>query len=257
MTNGNGNIESIFSSSARVKILSLLLNEKPAMTLSELKNSLGGSISHSEVSRHLAKLGDLKLVQKESFSTRNYILTPLGQALMISLSTFNFLVKNEEYFRNHSLEYLPDYLVKRIDELSGARLVGTTALAEVIGKLQRVEHEALVMGEETLLYGEYGNPKAKGIVKVITTPSFYKEFFASEKYKEVWPFIVENLEIRLLPATPVNMAIYDFGRFGDIVFPLIDNQKPDHGTFFIIEDVQGIKYLKEVWEYFWEESERL
>jgi predicted transcriptional regulator len=88
----------------RLKILHII-NEKP-MRLSHISREL--DVTTAEVSRHLDRLGNAKLIERDSDS--NYNLTPFATIVLSEVANFDFLIKNVDYFLSHDLFSIPDHL---------------------------------------------------------------------------------------------------------------------------------------------------
>jgi len=99
------------SNEDRLRILRKL--EKERMNMTNLSKELG--ITTQEASRHLLRLGDVRLTQKGV--NGSHFITPYGKLVLNQLSGLEFAVKNKEYFLSHLHELLPSKFLKRIGEL--------------------------------------------------------------------------------------------------------------------------------------------
>jgi predicted transcriptional regulator len=72
----------------------------------------------TETFRHLQRLSDAKLIEKNVDGT--YSITSLGKLATSFLSSFNFILKNGEYFLKHDVFCLPYEFVERLGDLSSA-----------------------------------------------------------------------------------------------------------------------------------------
>ncbi|MHA2295186.1 MAG: ArsR family transcriptional regulator [Candidatus Hodarchaeales archaeon] len=164
------NFISAFSSSVRFDILSLLA-EQP-LNLTRIAETLNIN-STSVVSRHLARLGEQGLIQKENPSSRYYILTSFGQSVAEVLGPLGFLFKHQVYFRDHSLSDLPGYLLRDIDALNSATMVtgvGTVSIA-VKRFVESIEKSAVAIVDTT--FGNVNNKMQE--LKFIFPVSFYSD----------------------------------------------------------------------------------
>jgi predicted transcriptional regulator len=98
--------------------------DKERLRLTQLASKL--SASTQETSRHLSRLQEARIIEKESDGC--FIPTLLGRALIALLPSLKFLTKHREYFLSHDLSALPLEFLERIGELEEAEFahgVGT------------------------------------------------------------------------------------------------------------------------------------
>ncbi|MBI3022600.1 MAG: DUF1724 domain-containing protein [Thaumarchaeota archaeon] len=107
-----GELLFVLSSSNRLKLL--LEIEAENQRLTQLAQKLSGTVQ--ETSKHLSRLSDSKLVERNSEGL--YTLTSLGRLALKLLPSFKFLSENREYFLSHDLCYLPPEFIQRIGDLS-------------------------------------------------------------------------------------------------------------------------------------------
>ena len=100
------------SSSERLRILSLLNGEK--LKLSNISKKL--DITVPEASRHLQRLSEAQLIQKDSEGS--YHLTSYGELILRQLPGLDFILGNRQYFLEHDTSHLPHQFISRIGELS-------------------------------------------------------------------------------------------------------------------------------------------
>jgi predicted transcriptional regulator len=97
--------------SDRLRILFLAKKEKLKLThISERLN-----LSMQETSRHLSRLRDAKLIRKDDEGF--YHLTPFACITLHLLPSYNFILKNRDYFQDHDPSFLSPEFIKRIGEL--------------------------------------------------------------------------------------------------------------------------------------------
>jgi predicted transcriptional regulator len=95
----------------RLSLFSMIVEER--LRLTQLASKL--SASTQETSRHLSRLQEARIVEKESDGC--FIPTLLGRALIALLPSLKFLNKHKEYFLSHNLSALPLEFLERIGEL--------------------------------------------------------------------------------------------------------------------------------------------
>ena len=102
----------------RLRILELLA--EGSQVLADVAQNL--DLSKPEISRHLARMRELNLVEKKD---RNHLLTSLGEIILNLTSPIEFLINNYTYFRNHKIE-LPFTFIREIDSLMNSELLSGT-----------------------------------------------------------------------------------------------------------------------------------
>ena len=100
------------SSSERVNLLLKLQKQK--MKLSHISEKLDMTIT--ETSRHLQRLSEAKLIQKDVNGL--YGLTHFGNLALALISGICCISKNTQYFSEHDLSHLPSEFIERLGELS-------------------------------------------------------------------------------------------------------------------------------------------
>ena len=105
------------SNEDRYKIL-LQLAETP-MNVTQLSKIIG--LSLTETSRHLSRLCEVGLTQKEVEGLYN--VSSFGKTFLSQLSGTEFISMHREYFNNHSLTCLPLEYIGRLGELNNTVFV--------------------------------------------------------------------------------------------------------------------------------------
>src|SRR5450756_2416530 len=100
----------------------LLELEKQNLKMQQIVKSL--DMTTTETFRHLQRLGEAKLVEKNTDGA--YSITSLGNLATGFLSSFNFILKNGDYFLEHDVSCLPYEFVNRLGELSAGEFCGDT-----------------------------------------------------------------------------------------------------------------------------------
>ena len=106
------------SSVERLRILEEIRNEN--LKMSHLSKKL--DMTTTETYRHLQRLTDVTLVQKETDGT--YSLTRLGNLTLYLLEGLFLVGYDREYFLTHDLSCLPSKLISRIGEISSGTREG-------------------------------------------------------------------------------------------------------------------------------------
>jgi len=99
------------SNEDRLRILRKLDEER--MNITRLSREL--NITTQEASRHLARLGEVGLTQKEADGYHH--ISPYGKLILKQLHSIEFVTHNRKYFSSHLHESLPLEFLNRIGEL--------------------------------------------------------------------------------------------------------------------------------------------
>ncbi len=127
------------SSNRRANILFGIQNEK--LKMQQIAKTL--DMTTTETFRHLQRLSEAKLVEKNTDGT--YSITSLGRLGAGLLSSFNFFLKNGNYFLEHNIFNLPYEFVNRLGELSNGDFI-----AEAMSALNRTRK--IVYASEEFLW---------------------------------------------------------------------------------------------------------
>jgi predicted transcriptional regulator len=123
-----------FSSPERMRIMKSLLAER--LKLSQVSKKLDMTVT--EASRHLQRLSDIQLIEKDMDGAFNP--TPYGKATDKLLSSLDLISKNRQYFLEHDVLRLPEEFISRINELSLATL--NTDIVRVLAHVDVMFQEA-------------------------------------------------------------------------------------------------------------------
>lgn len=114
----------------RRKILCLLYKNKTDLKkqsqgapLSEIAKKL--KMSDQAIQKHMTVLLDSGLVLKEQNhgkrNSKSILLTNIGEAIIQQINGIDFLEKNKDYFKTHTLSYLPESFIARIGALKNCK----------------------------------------------------------------------------------------------------------------------------------------
>jgi predicted transcriptional regulator len=124
----------ILASIDRLTLLSEIAVEK--RRLSQLATKL--SATPQETSKHLVRLRDAKLTEKDSDGL--FSLTSFGKIIVNFVPSFRFLTQNIEYLLSHDISSLPLEFIERLGELQEGE--HTDNVGSVIAHLQQVVQSA-------------------------------------------------------------------------------------------------------------------
>ncbi|MCW4013642.1 MAG: ArsR family transcriptional regulator [Candidatus Bathyarchaeota archaeon] len=130
-----------FSSTERMKIMNCLMQDD--LKLSQISKTLDMTVS--EASRHLQRLTDLELINKNVDGA--YTPTAFGKLAVHLLKGLDFASINRQYFLEHDVLGLPEHIVDRVGALSNTVLNTDTVrvLAHVNEMFKEAEEYIWVM----------------------------------------------------------------------------------------------------------------
>jgi len=158
----------------------LLEIEKEKLRLTQLAQKLSATVQ--ETSRHLGRLADEKLIEKDS--TRSYSLTSFGRLILDHMLSFRFLAKNREYFLTHDISALPPEFIQRIGELSECERFEhiTSFLSHIDQVIKEAEQYIWLMGDRPIdIQFEPAHPEKishRGILKSNITLEDYQLIYS-------------------------------------------------------------------------------
>jgi len=98
--------------------LAILQNFQQSKNTNELSEKTG--LDELTLSRMFKSFEKLSLIKKQE---KYFVLTTTGLYTLKKFSGFQFLASNKDYFFNHSLDDIPQYLIQRIEELAHCETV--------------------------------------------------------------------------------------------------------------------------------------
>ncbi|WP_457918969.1 ArsR family transcriptional regulator [Candidatus Lokiarchaeum ossiferum] len=227
----------------RIQILQILNEED--QNLSKLATKIG-LVSNSEISRHLSRLGEQSLIRKERETGRYYQITAFGKAIMNSLDNFVFLSINSDYFTDHSIADIPLSLQSQISVLQNAEIISGTG--NVMHKIKEFM-ELPIKKLRIIVDSGYPFLNTEAEISVIVPESMN----TTENQEDP---SLKSFKIGLLPSVPITMALCDL-EIGIIAFPRESENNPDVSKCFYIQDPQGIKFLEQIWVFFWDKAQKI
>jgi predicted transcriptional regulator len=220
------------------------------MKLSRLSEKLRLHIQ--ETSRHLSRLIEVKLVQKNADGL--YYLTPFGEHVHMLLPGFEFLNNHREYFLTHKSFHLPEEFIGRIGELSKCEYVKDVMV--VFQNLERMFREAedysfritdsyLMLAVPVALQATQDGLNLKILtIKDIEYPQEFDEITAPyEKLMQEGHFIPRELE-----HIDIFLAMSE-KEVAALSFPLKDGGFDYLG--FKSKDKSALKWCRDLFEYYW------
>ena len=233
-----------FSSTERMKIMRSLLEER--LKLSHVSKKLDMTVT--ETSRHLQRLSDIQLIDKDVEGT--FGPTPYGELAIKVLSNLDFISQNRRYFLEHDVSNLPNELISRINELSLGTL--NTDIVRVLPYVNSMFQEAneyiWVMSYTRALPSTIPIVEEK-IKNGVSLLRIFPEGVVSRPSDT--PTTITGPR-RTLPIVDVRVVMTENEAMCS--FPLM-NGKIDY-TSFIGKDPKFHKWCKDAFLYYWERSKQ-
>jgi predicted transcriptional regulator len=234
-----GNLADILfelSSEERMAILGKL-SEKP-MKLSHIAIKL--KITVAEASRHLQRLSDTEMIQKNSDGL--YAVTPHGKLVLSLMSGLDFASRNRDYFSEHSVSAIPPKFRQRIGELSTGK-----PLMEMMTTFENIQK--ILQGAEEFAYSMKPNPFPLTGIQIdesIDKKSILQDGFSLLGGRP----LLEGVKRRFLSKVEVFLIVTE--KKGIIGLPYINGHIDTCG--FIGEDPEFREWCKDLFLYYWEEA---
>lgn len=246
------------SSEDRLRILQQL--NKKAMNVTGLSKKL--DLTTQESSRHVSRLSDVGLAQKDSNGL--YHLTLHGRLVLKQLQGLTFTSQHKDYFTSHSLANLPSEFISRIGDLSGSKYVNdiSAAYSKIERLIQEADEYLLVITDHYLmsilpLLRDAFKREVK--TRNIEAKDWVVPFEIKERVRDLpWyqPTVnqarqSELLQERLLQRLDVYLYMSE-KEVAMISFPLAE------GTFdylgFTSKDEASHKWCRDLFEHYWERA---
>jgi DNA-binding transcriptional ArsR family regulator len=216
------------------------LSQKP-MKLNDISKNY--SLSKSEISRHLSRLLEIKVIKKDD--DRTYSVTPLGEAFINLLLPVNFLLSYHDFFENHYFD-LPISNYRFIDNLSKAELISGigNVLTTVQNILSETESQIKIVLDQKFPVGITGRKIDSG--KYVVP----RELLALgvDYVKKVY------IHFEVKTHSPINHTILiSDEKVAVISFPDLKH-KADVSACFLVKDSEGVNYLTEIFNNYWNQG---
>jgi predicted transcriptional regulator len=238
------------SNDIRHNILLMLLQKPERMTtISKVLE-----LTSPEVSRHLSRLTDNKLIEKDSDNF--YYVTNYGKYLLNSLVDLEFITKHQAYFLRHSAVNIPIKFQKRMSEISNYRLEENfmSFLRFINEKIKESEKYVWLYIDQPpiLAIDAIRQSLEKGVkYKIIeqTGITGSDELFDKKHFIGISGEI-PNIEIKKHPKVDIYLFISDRG--SAIAFPTKEGF--DYTGFIHHED--EVSWIKDLFNHYWEPTDQ-
>ena len=226
----------------RIQILSIV-HESPT-SFSNIATQV--DLSNSEISRHLNRLFDQGVLEKDAKS-RQISLTKFGALLLRSLQPLQFYCEYNHIFSDHDILDLPDFLLVNMPLLKHAEFIKGTG--PVMFKMQEVTERTRkhikMMVNQPFPFG-----KAEIAIDFIVP----LDLMQMRDKIEATSLIVEA---RLYQSVRYSICLTDNDEA--LLFLPKNETSPDFETCFYVSSAQNpaFDYIKRLWNYFWENGKKV
>jgi predicted transcriptional regulator len=224
----------------------LLLHQKPER-MTNIAKML--DLTSPEVSRHLSRLSDTRLIEKDSDNF--YHVTSFGQFMLNSLSDLEFSTKYMDYFLKHSAVNIPIKFQKRMSEISNYKLEDNFMefLRFITEKIQEAERYVwLYIDQYPVIASKAINDSVKRGVKyrIIEQGKTSKsDDIFDKKYLLSLEDEAPRVEVKTLEEKDVYLFLSDKG--SAISFP---TREGFDYTGFLCEGDESV-WTKDLFEHYW------
>jgi predicted transcriptional regulator len=236
----------LFEVSNEVRLTILQHLEEGPSNISKLSKEL--DISNQECSRHVSRLVDAELVERDSEG--QYRLTEYGGLFMKQLLGQMFTSANREYFNGHSLAQVPYEFVARLGELKGSLHVeDVMAVFQNIQEMCDEAEEYLWRLTDKHLNIIYTNLQAAAD-RGVECRRIEPEVIVESPHVERMP-LVNPCEVRGMENVDVFMAISE-KEVAALAFPEVTGGFDYLG--FTSRDEKTLKWCTELFQYYWDQA---
>ncbi|WP_371806228.1 ArsR family transcriptional regulator [Candidatus Lokiarchaeum ossiferum] len=226
----------------RLQILSIV--QKSPSNFSNIATQV--ALSNSEVSRHLNRLFDQGVLEKDAKS-RQISLTKYGALIHHSLVPLHFFCEFKHIFTKHDILDLPEFLLADLPLLKNAEFIKGTG--PVMFKMQEITERAQkslkMMVDQPFPFGKVGTS-----VEFIVPPSLMAMRDKIEKNSL-------TIDARLYDFVRYSICITDNGEA--LLFLPKNETNPDFESCFYVSSPQNPAFLFicQIWDHFWKNGKKI
>lgn len=226
----------------RLKILHML-KEKP-MRLSHISKKL--DVTTAEVSRHLERLGNARLIERDGES--NYNITPFANIILSEISNFDFLIKNIDFFLTHILSNIPEHLHWFKSMAKGGFIRGTIEISSTIKEASLTATKFIYVISDEVMRGLVDIDCKKNDEGVVFKKIYPKDAQIPSEYEAR---ISDSYDIRTLEEIPLGLKMNE--KIAGVALRDL-NGKVDYSLGMVGEDESFRKWIGAVFDYYWEKA---
>ncbi len=240
---------SLLASQDRLELLTEI--SRQPLKMSNLAPKI--SATAQETSRHLARLKDANLIDKDPDG--NYRLTAFAKLVMSYIPAFSFLLKHKHYFLNHDITFLPQQFLTRLGDFLHSQHGDKVSNIFTHGRdvISEAENYIWLMADQNILvaYQEfYERIATKDLSLRVILPSFCIRYEDFEPIKSI-----HELEIRAIEEqgnVPVGIAMNE--KIAGICFPDLKGKIDFNSGFRGTSNTEFHGWCRDLFEYYWSKS---
>jgi predicted transcriptional regulator len=231
-----------FSSKTRLDILGML--REGETRFSEIEKAVG--LSSPEVSRHLRRLQEVNLIDKQP--SGGYRLSLFGETVMRMTANIPALIDKSEYFLSHDTSVIPTHLLRSLDSISEAKLEPVFSMfGRLIKNLEDAEYywditNQMLESETEML--EMMAPEDLDIdIRYIISPELYPTFSRLSEERGV--------RIHLKTYEDINFTV---GVSSNLAFLALPDRNGvlDRNTYIMGDSPEFIGWCRKLYLYYWD-----
>lgn len=233
----------------------LLLTKKP-LRVTDISKKL--DLTSQEISRHVARLGDIGLTHKDVEGFHH--LSHLGGLVIQLLEEIEFTSQHSEYIAKHSITHLPDELVKRVGDLKDS-----TYIPRLMDFLQFIDKVIKEAKDHVWFMVDQYPLNALDIIKEALDRGVEFRTIEPERTTYGPHFDLQDAEdmmdLRRARTTPlvqqrtlesIDSLVFISDKIALFAFPTLDGDFDYRG--FTTEDDRALKWCRELFEHYWEKA---
>jgi len=205
-----------------------------------------------EVSRHLNRLGEAGIVQRNPEGT--YSLAPTGHIVMKCLPSLEFLASHSEFFQKHDLSLLPAHFVSRLGDLKNGDLrEGAFNNMDLVRRiLERADDWCRILTAEALVTAPWGllSDLERGVdYRILVNEAFRFPEHKQAVQEQPTP-VMEHIHavIRRVPQIPAALAATE--KEAIVAFLGLDGNLDYTAGFYSKDEVFG-GWCSDLVDYLW------
>jgi predicted transcriptional regulator len=241
-----------FSHKERYNVLKSLYNEGKRHT--QLQHEL--EIPGSEVSRHLKRLNEKRLVAKDI--NNEYQITNIGKIFVKMMDIIEVSLVHQEFFNSHEITSIPFFLIIQLGKLEDVEFGNKTMEnMEIFENLVKNSEEFLYaitdQYQKSLLKEAENKMRNKSIkIRALVDRNLLKSYNIPDGWSKLFEdpkiFFKEMMEnIRILEKIKISLIVSDKGA---ILF-LSKEGEIDYSQCLIDNHKSFINWTKELFEWYW------
>lgn len=245
------------ASEQRLGIIIRLSEQKLNLSkLSELLNA-----TKPEVHRNVNRLLKAELIKKNTDGS--YSLTTSGDAFLIQLSSFHYIIENKKYFASHTLKNLEQKFIQRLGALNeGRQINGFVRVLEKWKKIHENAHEYIynILSEVPysddiidVIASKLGNNVQ--IHSVFTENTIIPEDRAKKFHEKGFQNYVKSGVLERRIGKNIGASVLVTEKESAVFFPNMDGV-PDLTTMFTSSDSNFHDWCYDYFEWCWKNSTR-